>query len=262
MPADTHSPDAEPVYKRVLLKLSGQALAGSQSGAPQGAMNPDAIGHIVREILSVRDMGIEIAIVVGGGNIFRGNVSKDWHIERAEADNMGMLATVINGIMLRAALTGSSKYDVRVMSALHTPEVAEPFIRLRADRHLSKGAIVVLTAGIGQPYLTTDYASVQRAIELRCDAVLAAKNGVSGVFNADPKKDPEAKLYRSIGLGDAIRHQLAFMDLPALVMARDYNKPIHVFDFDTPGCMRRICTGGEAGTYLAKGASTKVVEAD
>ncbi|MBP5856801.1 UMP kinase [Marivibrio halodurans] len=257
MPTKTASPE-RPIYKRVLLKLSGQALAG----ATQNALNPDAIGHIVREILSVRDLGIEIAIVVGGGNIFRGNVSKEWHIERAEADNMGMLATVINGIMLRAALTGSSDHEVRVMSALHTPEVAEPFIRLRADRHLTKGSIVVLTAGIGQPYLTTDYASVQRAIELRCDAVLAAKNGVSGVFNADPKQDPDAKLYRSIGLGDAIRQQLAFMDLPALVMARDHSKPIHVFDFDAPGVMRRICLGEEAGTYLAKGAKTKIYEPD
>ncbi|MCR9218613.1 MAG: UMP kinase [Alphaproteobacteria bacterium] len=248
----------KPIYKRVLLKLSGQALAGKT----QNALNPEAITHIVEEILSVRALGIEIAIVVGGGNIFRGAVSKDWQIERAEADNMGMLATVINGIMLRAALTGSSDCEVRVMSALHTPEVAEPFIRLRADRHLTKGAIVVLTAGIGQPYLTTDYAAVQRAIELRCDAVLAAKNGVSGVFNADPKQDPEAKLYRSIGLGDAIRQQLAFMDLPALVMARDFNKPIHVFDFDAPGSMRGICLGEAPGTYLAKGAKTKIYDGD
>eukprot|EP00752_Nemacystus_decipiens_P000983 g983.t1 len=248
----------KPIYKRVLLKLSGQALAGKT----QNALNPEAITHIVEEILSVRALGIEIAIVVGGGNIFRGAVSKDWQIERAEADNMGMLATVINGIMLRAALTGSSECEVRVMSALNTPEVAEPFIRLRADRHLTKGAIVVLTAGIGQPYLTTDYAAVQRAIELRCDAVLAAKNGVSGVFNADPKQDPEAKLYRSIGLGDAIRQQLAFMDLPALVMARDFNKPIHVFDFDAPGSMRGICLGEAPGTYLAKGAKTKIYDGD
>ena len=246
----------QPVYKRVLLKLSGQAL----SGDTPNALNHEAISHIVHEILSVRDLGIEIAIVVGGGNIFRGNVSKEWHIERAEADNMGMLATVINGIMLRAALTGSSEYEVRVMSAVNTPEVAEPFIRLRADRHLTKGSIVVLTAGIGQPYLTTDYASVQRAIELRCDAVLAAKNGVRGVFSADPRQDPEARLYRSISLDDAIRGQLAFMDLPALVMARDHDMPIHVFNFDEPGCMRRICTGEPAGTYLGRAVETAVYE--
>jgi len=244
-----------PIYKRVLLKLSGQALAGDG----KDILDHKAIRHIVGECLSVTEAGIEVAIVVGGGNIFRGNIAKEWAIERAEADNIGMLGTCINGVMLRAAFKTVTDQDVRVMSAMDMPEVAEPFIRLRADRHLDKGSIVILVGGIGQPYVTTDYPSVQRALELKCDALLSAKNGVDGVFTSNPQTDPDAKLYKSIALDDAIRGELAFMDLSALVLARDHGLAIHTFNFNETGAMRRICLGEPIGTYLAKDAETETV---
>jgi len=246
-------------YGRVLLKLSGEALSG---GRKDDILDHDAIAHIVQEILTVRELGVEIAIVVGGGNIFRGTISRHWQIERAEADNMGMLGTVINGVMLRAALNAASKFEVRLMSAINIPEICEPYIRLRADRHLAKGSIVVLTGGIGQPFVTTDYPSVQRAIELRCDAVLAAKNGVDGVFTADPRVDPSAQLYESVSYDEAIARHLRVMDLQALVLARDHGMPIHMFNFDRHGVMRRLCQGEDLGTYLANDTPTRLVDAE
>ena len=241
-------------YNRVLLKLSGEALSGGHSGQ---ILDSDALGHIVSEILSVRNLGVEVAIVVGGGNIFRGNAAQKTLIERAEADNMGMLGTVINGVMLRAALGSAAQYEIRVMSAINVPEICEPYVRLRADRHLSKGAIVVLTGGIGQPFVTTDYPSIQRAIELRCDAVLAAKNGVDGVFSADPHIDPSARLYETVSFDEAIGQHLRVMDLQALVLAREHHMPVHMFNFDHSGIMRRLCQGEALGTYLANDLPTR-----
>lgn len=244
-------------YGRVLLKLSGEALSG---GSGDDIFAHDAIGHIVQEILAVRALGVEIVIVVGGGNIFRGTISHQWQIERAEADSMGMLSTVINGVMLRAALTAASAFEVRLMSAINIPEICEPYIRLRADRHLQKGSIVVLTGGIGQPFVTTDYPSVQRAIELRCDAVLAAKNGVDGMFTADPRTDPTARLYESVTYDEAIARHLRVMDLQALVLARDHGMPIHMFNFDRKTIMRALCEGQDHGTYLANDTETRLVD--
>jgi uridylate kinase len=234
-------------YKRLLLKLSGGAMAGAD-GSIFGAA---AIDHIVGEILAVHTLGIEIAVVIGGGNVFRGRVSNAWHIERA--------GTVINAVMLRAALTARSA-EVRVMSAVPIPSMAEPYIRLRADRHLAKGAIVVLAGGNGQPYVTTDYPAVQRAIELRCDAVLAAKDGVDGVFSADPRTDPTARKYASLAFADAIAQELKVMDQSAILLARDHGLPLHVFAFDRAGAMQRICRGEPVGTLIAPGAATVLAE--
>lgn len=242
--------------KRLLLKLSGGAMAGAD-GSIFGAA---AIDHIVGEILAVHALGIEIAVVIGGGNVFRGRVSDAWHIERAEADNIGMLGTMVNAVMLRAALTARSAAEVRVMSAVPIPSMAEPYIRLRADRHLAKGAIVVLAGGNGQPYVTTDYPSVQRAIELRCDAVLAAKDGVDGVFTADPRQDPAARKYASLAFADAIRQELKVMDQSAILLARDHGLPLHIFAFDRPGAMQRICRGEPIGTLIAPDAVTVLAE--
>ncbi|MDR6292110.1 uridylate kinase [Inquilinus ginsengisoli] len=243
-------------YRRLLLKLSGGAIAG-EDGSIFGAA---AIDHIVAEILSVRSLGIEVAIVIGGGNVFRGRVSEDWNIERAEADNIGMLGTVINAVMLRAALTARAGQEVRVMSAVPIPSMAEPYIRLRADRHLGKGAIVILAGGNGQPYVTTDYPAVQRAIELRCDAVLAAKDGVDGVFTADPRLDPAARKYASLAFADVVRRDLRVMDQAAILLARDHGLPLHIFNFTLPGAMRRICEGEKVGTLVAPSARTVLAE--
>jgi len=241
--------------KRLLLKLSGGAMAGADGSI----FAAGAIDHIVGEILAVHALGIQIAVVIGGGNVFRGRVSDAWHIERAEADNIGMLGTMVNAVMLRAALTARSA-EVRVMSAVPIPSMAEPYIRLRADRHLAKGAIVVLAGGNGQPYVTTDYPAVQRAIELRCDAVLAAKDGVDGVFTADPLTDPEARKYASLAFADAIQQELKVMDQSAILLARDHGLPLHVFAFDRPGAMLRIVRGEPVGTLLAPGAATVLAE--
>lgn len=233
-------------YKRVLIKLSGGAVAGSH----EVGFDKLSIEHIVNEVLSVRDMGIEVAIVIGGGNIFRGNVSKDWGIERAEADHIGMLGTVVNSLMLRGALKSRSKHEVRVMTAFPMEAIAEPYIRLRAIHHLENGYITIMAGGIGQPYVTTDYPAVQRALESRCDAILVAKQGVQGVYTADPKKDPNAKLYKTLAYDDFIREKLTIMDPSAMIMARDYSLPIHIFNFTQADAMKKICMGENLGTFI------------
>ena len=194
--------------------------------------------------------------MVGGGNVFRGRVADTWKIERAEADNIGMLGTLINAVMLRAALNACSDHDVRVMSAFALPSMAEPYIRLRAGRHLSKGAIVVLGGGNGQPFVTTDYPSAQRAVELGCNAIFAAKEGVDGVFTADPKLDPKAKKYAAISFDDALSNNIRVMDQAALLLARDHDLPIHVFGFDNERSMSRICDGENIGTLISSTVKT------
>lgn len=238
-------------YRRIMIKLSGGAMAGSGSAI----FDKVAIEHIVTEILSATELGCQVALMVGGGNIFRGNIAEQWRIERAEADNMGMLGTVINGVMLRAAINAKTETDVRVMTAIQINQIAEPYIRLRAARHLEKGSIVVLVGGIGQPYVTTDYPAVQRALEMRCEAILAAKHGVDGVFTADPKTNPTARRYKSLTYGDVVSQDLRVMDQSAMLLARDHGLPIHLFNFDRAGCIRRICLGEDIGTYIGSDAS-------
>ncbi|MFF2092274.1 UMP kinase [Paenibacillus sp. NPDC058174] len=234
-------------YKRVLIKLSGGAVAGDS----EFGFGPERLEHIANEIMSVVSLGVEVALVIGGGNIFRGNMAESWGIERAEADNIGTLATVINSLMLRGVLRAKSGKEVRVMTAIPITSVAEPYIRLRAVHHLEKGYIVIFAGGNGQPYVTTDYPSVQRAIEVNCEALLVAKQGVDGVYNADPRYDNQAKKFKSLHYNDVLAHNLKVMDQSAFILARDYNLPMHVFNFDKPGSMRGICEGSNNGTIIS-----------
>lgn len=234
-------------YKRVLIKLSGGAAAGKT----EFGFEPEKLDHITNEIMSVVNLGVEVSLVIGGGNIFRGNMAESWGIERAEADNIGTLATVINSLMLRGVLKAKTNKEVRVMTALPIPSVAEPYIRLRAVHHLEKGYIVIFAGGNGQPYVTTDYPSVQRAIEVNCEALLAAKQGVDGVLNADPKVDKNARQFSSLHYNDVLQHDLKVMDQSAFILARDFNLPIHVFNFDKPGSMKEICEGKNIGTIIS-----------
>ncbi|HET7559532.1 MAG TPA: UMP kinase [Limnochordia bacterium] len=244
-------------YKRVLLKLSGEAVAGEQDFG----FSSSAIEHIADQVLSLHEAGVEVALVVGGGNIFRGDLGARWGIERAEADNIGMMATVINSLMLRGVLQSRGKLgaaDVRVMSAIPMHTVAEPFIRLRAIHHLEKGFIVIFAAGSGNPFVTTDYPAVMRAIEIRAQAILFAKNGVDGVYNADPKKDAAAKRYLNVDYNTVIRENLKALDQSAVILARDHKLPIHVFDFDQSDAALAICRGERVGTFIQETSDVKL----
>jgi len=234
-------------YRRVVVKLSGEALAGpSGSGA-----DPASLAHVAREILSVHELGVQIAVVVGGGNYFRGRMAEGWGISRAEADNIGMLGTVMNALMLRGVLTASGGGDVRVMTAMPMESVAEPFIRLRAVRHLDRGLIVLLAGGIGQPYVTTDYTAVQRALELDADALLVAKHGVDGVYDSDPRVNPAATRYAHLTYDEALAARVRVMDTSAFVLASEHGLTMHVFDVAAVGLMRRICEGDDLGTRIS-----------
>jgi len=239
-----------PRYRRVVVKLSGEALAGP---AGTGA-DPASLARVADEVLSVHELGVQVAVVVGGGNYFRGRMADGWGISRAEADNIGMLGTVMNALMLRGALTARTEADIRVMTAVPIHSVAEPFIRLRAVHHLERGMIVVLAGGIGQPYVTTDYPAVQRALELDADALLVAKHGVDGVYDADPKHHPDAKRYTSLTYDEALAAGVRIMDTSAFVLANEQSLTMHVFDVGAEGVMRGICEGLELGTRItAKG---------
>jgi uridylate kinase len=244
---------SQSAYKRVLLKLSGQALMGASTDI----VDPEALNRIALEATSVHDLNIQLVIVIGGGNIMRGNVAAKWRLPRPEADDIGMLGTAINGVLLRRALRTVSKAEVRLMSSMPLDSIAEPFLRDRALGYLAHGEIVLLVGGLGEAFLTTDYPSVHRAIELECDAVLAAKNGIDGVFDKDPSHHPDARMYGRLSLNDAVRDELAFMDLSALILARDFRMPLHVFNFDRKGSMSRICRGEALGTYVANDIENK-----
>jgi uridylate kinase len=241
-------------YRRVIVKLSGRAFAG----AVAFGLESEAIEYVADQLIAARNLGVEEAVVVGGGNFFRGNVAEDWGIERAEADNIGMLGTVMNGILLRGVLKHRGLEDVRLMTALPMQSMAEPFIRLKALAHLERDQLVLLACGIGQPYVTTDYPAVQRAIELRADAILLAKHGTDGIYDRDPRKDPSAHRYDTLGYSDVLERDLRVMDQQAIVLARDYELPLHVFDFDERGAIAAICQGENRGTYISP--STKLVK--
>ena len=235
-----------PRYNRVVVKLSGEALAG-----PAGSgVDPASLARVADEVLSVRDLGVQVAVVVGGGNYFRGRMADGWGISRAEADNIGMLGTVMNALMLRGVLTARTDIDVRVMTAMPIHSVAEPFIRLRAARHLDRGLIVLLAGGIGQPYVTTDYPAVQRALELDADALLVAKRGVDGVYDSDPHINPAAVRYSQLTYDEALAAGVRIMDTSALVLANEQGLIMHVFDVAAAGVMRRICEGADLGTRI------------
>jgi uridylate kinase len=234
-------------YRRVIVKLSGRAFAGA---SPFG-LDSAALEFVADQLIAARELGVEQAVVVGGGNFFRGSVADDWSIERAEADNIGMLGTVMNGILLRGVLKHRGLDDVRLMTALPMQAMAEPFIRLKALAHLEANRMVLLGCGIGQPYVTTDYPAVQRAIELRADAILLAKHGTDGIYDRDPRREPGARRYDSLGYSDVLERDLRVMDQAAIVLARDYEMPLHVFDFDEHGAIAAICEGENRGTYIS-----------
>jgi uridylate kinase len=234
-------------YNRVVVKLSGEALAGR---AGSGA-DPASLSRVAEEILSLRALGVQVAVVVGGGNYFRGRMAEGWGISRAEADNIGMLGTVMNCLMLRGVLTARTDIDIRVMTAVPIQSVAEPFIRLRAVRHLEHGSIVLLAGGIGQPYVTTDYPAVQRALELDADALLVAKKGVDGVYDSDPRLNPDAVRYEELTYDEALAAGVRVMDTSAFVLANEQSLTMHVFDVAAAGAMRLICEGADLGTRIS-----------
>src|SRR3984885_5817118 len=206
-----------PRYRMVVVYLCGDELARPAASG----VDPASLSRVAEEVLSVHDLGVQVAVVVGGGNYFRGRMADGWGISRAEADNIGMLGTVMNALMLRGALTARTDADVRVMTAVPIHSVAEPFIRLRAVQHMERGFIVVLAGGIGQPYVTTDYPAVQRALELDADALLVAKHGVDGVYDSDPRHNPGAVRYTSLTYEEAIAADIKVMDTSAFVLANE-----------------------------------------
>ncbi|MCP9282885.1 MULTISPECIES: UMP kinase [Bacillus] len=239
-------------YNRILIKLSGGAISGSQD---QG-FDHHSLEHIANEVLSIVELGIEVSLVVGGGNIFRGNLADVWGIDRVEADNIGTLGTVINSLMLRGVLKSKTSKQVRVMTSIPITTVAEPYIRLKAVNHLDKGYIVIFAGGNGQPFVTTDYPAAQRALETNSDAILVAKQGISGVYNSDPNINKDAKKYKKLHYDDVIKEDLRVMDQSALLLARDHNIPVHVFDFNQKGFMKSICEGKDVGTLVCNEPST------
>ena len=241
-------------YKRILLKLSGGALSGKNNEN----FDKEKLEAITNQIIDAKSKGIEIAILVGGGNIFRGRTAEEWNIERVEADNIGMMATIINSLMLRGALSSKINEDIRVMTSISVPSVAEPYIRLKAKKHLDKGRIIIFGGGLGQPFVTTDYPAVQRAIEIDADIVLMAKSGTNGVYTEDPRKNPDAKRYKYIDYDDVISNNLQVADQSAFVLARDYKMPLYVFDFDEKDAISKICNGELIGTYIGKDQKTEL----
>lgn len=238
---------ARPRYRRVLLKLSGEAFC-----APGGfGVDGRELEFIAEEVRSVAASGVQLAVVVGGGNIIRGaQLAEAGHIHRATADYMGMLGTIINALALKEKLA-SMGVDCRAMSALEIRSVAEPFIRGRALRHLEKGRVVVLGAGTGNPYFSTDTCAALRATELACEVVLKATK-VDGVYSADPKHDPKATRYDRLTFGEAIEKNLRVMDMTALAMCQENELPVLVFDFKRPGNIHRAVAGEHVGTLITQ----------
>lgn len=235
-------------YNRVLLKVSGEALAGED----KFGINPSVVKDIARQIKDAKDLGVEIAVVCGGGNIWRGKTGSEMGMERASADYMGMLATVMNGIALQNALE-SVGVDTRLLSAISMKEVAEPYIRRRAVRHLEKGRVVIFGAGTGSPFMTTDTTAALRAAEINADVILMAKNGVDGVYSADPKIDPNAVKYDYITYIDVINKDLKIMDQTAITLCKDNGINLCVFNMQEDGNIAKACNGDAIGTTISKG---------
>jgi len=238
---------AEPYYKRVLLKLSGEALGGEQGYG----IDPNTITAIAREVKQVVELGVQLSLVIGGGNIFRGLAASSKGMDRASADYMGMLATMINSLAMQDALEKVG-VDTRVQSAIAMAEVAEPYIRRRAIRHLEKGRVVIFGAGTGNPYFTTDTAASLRAMEIGADVILKGTK-VDGVYSADPKKDSSATKFETLDYLEVLRKGLQVMDATAISLCMDNSLPIIVFDVTTDGNVVRVVCGERIGT-LVKGA--------
>jgi uridylate kinase len=242
----TSSP--EPRFGRILLKLSGEALMGSLEYGTDGV----EVDRIAQQVSAVRDRGVEVAIVVGAGNIYRGLEAAAKGMDRATGDYMGMLATVLNALTLQDALERLGQHT-RVMSAIDVKEVAEPYIRRRAMRHLEKGRVVIFAAGTGNPFFTTDTAAALRALEIHAEAILMAKNGVEGVYDADPATHPEAEFIPTITHRAAIERGLKVMDSTALSLCMDNDLPIYVFNMGDEKNIDRIVSGEKVGTLVSNG---------
>ncbi len=235
-----------PKYKRILLKLSGESLMGDKSFG----FDTSVLSQYAQDIKSITDLGVQVAIVIGGGKIYRGMNEAETGIERAHGDYMGMLATVINGMALQAALEKIGVYT-RLQSAIKMEQIAEPYIRRRAIRHVEKGRVVIFGAGTGNPYFTTDTAGSLRAIEIKADVIMKGTR-VDGIYTADPEKDPTATRFSVISFQECISKKLNVMDMTAFTLCMENDLPIVVFDMNTPGNLRRVVTGEKVGT-LVKG---------
>jgi uridylate kinase len=231
-------------YKRVLLKLSGEALMGEKNFG----IDHDRLSEYAADIKEVSEAGVEVAIVIGGGNIFRGIQTDNGAIERVQGDYMGMLATMINSMALQSALE-SAGIDTRLQSAIKMEQIAEPFIRRRAVRHLEKGRVVIFGAGTGNPYFTTDTAASLRAIEIEADVILKGTR-VDGIYDSDPEKNPEAKRFSSISFDEVYQRGLNVMDMTAFTLCNENKLPIVVFDMNTRGNLKRLMEGAEVGTIV------------
>ena len=234
------------MYKRVLLKLSGEALSGKEKN-----FDPEVLKSLATEIREAQQLGVEIAIVVGGGNFIRGKTVADIGIDRVQGDYMGMLATIINALAIQSALEGVG-VDTRVQTSIEMEKVAEPFVQRRAIRHLEKGRVVIFGGGTGSPYFSTDTTAALRASEIKADVILMAKNGVDGVYSADPKKDPNATRYEHLTYMDLLSKGLAVMDSTATSMCMDNNMELMVFNMNEPGNIVRAMKGEKIGTIINK----------
>lgn len=230
-------------YKRILLKLSGEALMTHESQS----IDPAMLRYYAEEVKSIVDMGVEVAIVIGGGNIYRG-LNNESSIDRVQGDHMGMLATVINGLALQSSLEGLGIYT-RLVSAIEMDKIAEPFIRRRAVRHLEKKRVVIFGAGTGNPYFTTDTAATLRAVEIEADVIIKGTK-VDGIYTADPKKDATATKFDTISFDDVYDKKLSVMDLTAFTLSHENNLPIIVFDVNQKGSLKKLLSGENIGTLV------------
>lgn len=233
-----------PKYSRILLKLSGESLMGER----QYGIDPQMLEQYANEIKAITNIGVQVAVVIGGGNIYRGMNEHETGIERAQGDYMGMLATVINGMALQAALDKAG-VNTRLQSAIKMEQVAEPYIRRRAMRHLEKGRVVIFGAGTGNPYFTTDTAGSLRAIEIKADVILKGTR-VDGIYTADPEKDPTATKYDRLSFSEVISQNLKVMDMTAFTLCQENDLPIIVFDMNRPGNLLNVVTGKHVGTLV------------
>ena len=241
--------DSAPRYQRILLKLSGEALMGEG----EDTISPTIVGRIADELCELIGAGVQVGVVIGGGNIFRGANLAASGLDRVTGDHMGMLATVINALAMQDALEARGA-KARVMSALKVNQICEDYIRRRAVRHLEKGRITIFAAGTGNPFFTTDSAASLRAIEIGADLLLKGTK-VDGVYTADPLKDPAAERYTALSYEEVLQRNLAVMDATAIVLCRDYNMPLRVFDINQAGALRRIVYGADEGTLVTRGGN-------
>lgn len=244
------APQSAPKWSRVLLKLSGEAFAGDGS---QGVIDYGAVAAIAGEVVRLHRSGVQIAIVIGGGNVMRGQLAEAAGMKRVTADHIGMLGTVINALSLQDSLEQQG-VDTRVQTAVPIQTVAEPYINRRALRHLEKGRVVILAGGTGNPFFTTDTAAALRASEVRANAILMAKNGTDGVYDKDPRRHADAVKFDRLSYAEAIDRRLKVMDLTAMTFCMENNMPIVVFDINAPGSILRVAHGEPIGTLVTKDA--------